>query len=341
MSSNQKNILAFLFIAFVWSVVSLAYGQKPTGCPEGESQQQLIFDSRKMSADVEGDSLLGHSYPENDTLYAITPRGTCAGKRPIPHDQYSDKTLPLHPQTDSLPGFKPGELISLVLYHHESRQYLEVEMDVAPCVTPGRYDEPPFRVCGGPIVWEENFFGVIYNIYTPQAIPVELVSFDVRADGADALLRWETASETNNAGYRVMADGEEVGFVEAQGAGTYQFRHKEAYGVTSYRLVQVDLDGTETVYGPVELNNTMPEPFIAEAPYPNPARGQAQMQVKVKQGRAVEVSVFNILGRVVEREEITKTQQIRIGRGNLPSGKYFIVLRSKEKVERFSLVMVR
>lgn len=36
-------------------------------------------------------------------------------------------------------------------------------------------------------------------------LPVELVSFEAQVDGSDVLLRWQTASETNNAGFEIQS----------------------------------------------------------------------------------------------------------------------------------------
>ncbi|MEM1127306.1 MAG: hypothetical protein AAGI71_11695, partial [Bacteroidota bacterium] len=74
----------------------------------------------------------------------------------------------------------------------------------------------------------------IDEVTLDASLPVELVSFDVLADQRDAILRWQTASETVNAGFDVehQAPGRDafqaVAFVEGNGTTTeahfYQHR---------------------------------------------------------------------------------------------------------------------
>ena len=90
-------------------------------------------------------------------------------------------------------------------------------------------------------------------------VPVSLISFDISAAGSAAELTWATASERDNAGFRVEVsrDGErfgEVGYVA--GAGTLDQRrdYRFAYRATApgrhyFRLAQTDFDGQVT-YSP-------------------------------------------------------------------------------------------
>lgn len=92
---------------------------------------------------------------------------------------------------------------------------------------------------------------------TSQPLPVELVSFTAEALGADALLKWATASEKNNDRFEVeaSADGRSfrrIGQVPGHGSSTQPHTYQltdaaiARYGasVVYYRLRQVDADGT-------------------------------------------------------------------------------------------------
>ncbi|MDX1440231.1 MAG: hypothetical protein R3284_10040, partial [Rubricoccaceae bacterium] len=83
-------------------------------------------------------------------------------------------------------------------------------------------------------------------------VPVELTSFDAQVSGDDVVLSWETASETNNAGFEVQLkqgnDWQVLGFVEGNGttteAQTYSYRAEDMdVGTHTFRLKQIDYDG--------------------------------------------------------------------------------------------------
>jgi hypothetical protein len=84
-------------------------------------------------------------------------------------------------------------------------------------------------------------------------VPVELSSFTANVNGTDVNLTWSTATETNNNGFEVQRkSGEEfvtIGFVRGNGTTTeiqnYSYTDsKLSVGSYSYRLKQVDFDGT-------------------------------------------------------------------------------------------------
>jgi len=137
-------------------------------------------------------------------------------------------------------------------------------------------------------------------------LPVTLVSFTAQAQGADALLRWTTASEKNNDRFEVESspDGrtfQRIGLVPGHGTSTQSHAYQlvdpaiARYGVSLvyYRLRQVDVDGTAT-YSPVR---TVAVPLAAGlALFPNPTRAAATL-LGAAPGAAV--VVYDAVGRQV------------------------------------------
>lgn len=93
-------------------------------------------------------------------------------------------------------------------------------------------------------------------------LPVEMESFSIIADGLAAILRWTTASETNNAGFAVEHRKgnawHDICFVEGHGttarSHTYGARIEHLTpGRHQFRLRQVDYDGRITLSAEVEV----------------------------------------------------------------------------------------
>ncbi|MDX1408512.1 MAG: proprotein convertase P-domain-containing protein, partial [Saprospiraceae bacterium] len=140
------------------------------------------------------------------------------------------------------------------------------------------------------------------------AIPVELISFEATINGQDVTLNWETASETNNAGFEVqMQDGENwtvLGFVDGHGttteAQTYSYT-AEGVGVGThvFRLKQIDYDGQFEYHGNVEVTVETPGTHVLSNAYPNPFNPQSQFTLAVAQDQLVTAELYNALGQRV------------------------------------------
>ena len=167
-------------------------------------------------------------------------------------------------------------------------------------------------VAGGQEVFDGDN-ATLWTIGTLEAnnatLPVELASFGATADGGAVVLRWATASETNNAGFHVehRAAGDAAwtdgGFVPGAGTTTEArsyTRRVEGLGAGrhTFRLRQVDFDGTPTYSAEVEASVAMLEAVRLEAG-PNPFRDRVSVRFAVREAQRVAVEVFDALGRRV------------------------------------------
>ncbi|MEM6337471.1 MAG: T9SS type A sorting domain-containing protein, partial [Bacteroidota bacterium] len=178
------------------------------------------------------------------------------------------------------------------------------------------------------------------------ALPVELAAFDAVSDGPDVVLSWQTASETNNAGFAVeqkldvagergaSSEWTEVGFVEGAGTvespRTYGFRVSDLpAGTHRFRLKQVDFDGAFE-YSPIVEATVVPA-GASLAVYPQPAVGSAMVRLELPRRQRVEVQVYDLLGRVVETLHTGEAEGVlRLDAGSgLPAGVYVIRAESE------------
>lgn len=86
-------------------------------------------------------------------------------------------------------------------------------------------------------------------------LPIELIDFTVQCNGHSAELRWTTASETNNESFTIEKGFDGLEFIElntipgainSNSTLNYSFLDENASGLTYYRLMQTDIDGTIT-----------------------------------------------------------------------------------------------
>ena len=177
-------------------------------------------------------------------------------------------------------------------------------------------------------------------------LPVELTAFGAVRSGGDVLLKWQTATETNNAGYEVQhktnAAFQKIGYVEGMGTTTegqaYSYRCTElAPGRHVFRLKQVDFDGASAYSAEVEVFVELPGAYELTAAYPNPFNPQAQFTLAVQQAQVVQVALYDLLGRRVQTLyngvlEANESHSFTINGAGLSSGLYLIQVQG----ERFS-----
>jgi len=192
------------------------------------------------------------------------------------------------------------------------------------------------------LVVSTGFFSEFVFASDTNPLPVELMSFSgIEAEGG-VRLTWRTASETHNAGFHVErkhsgADWDEIGYVAGSGTTSesrvYRFNDAsppfKASSLT-YRLRQVDLDGSVQHSEPISVTITPPERTNLLAPYPNPSRGHVQIRYSLPESSPVRLAMYDALGRQVRLietgEQSAGNHEITISASRLASGIYFLRL---------------
>jgi hypothetical protein len=188
-------------------------------------------------------------------------------------------------------------------------------------------------------------------------LPVELAGFNVRASDNDAVLTWQTLSETDNDRFDVQlasrgSQFRTVGTVRGAGTTTemqrYQFRVPSLDpGVHQFRLRQVDIDGTATLSDTRTLSIGTDAPFTMMKRTANPvSMGQtATMSFIVKENEPVRVELFNVLGQRVQTISTGSVSpgaetMVRIPTDDLASGQYFVRMTGSSftQTERLSVI---
>lgn len=224
---------------------------------------------------------------------------------------------------------------------------------------PGVTGLAPFAVLGtslfvgGTGIWRNEL---------SSALPIQLASFEIQHCGTMAIrLTWSTASEISNYGFEVQrsTDGKSYASISGSfvpGHGTTNLSHTYSYvdadptGTASYRLKQIDLDGTVKYSNPVQVSTATfvdeqkPVVFGLEQNYPNPFNPSTTIQYGLAGRSQVTLTVFNTLGQVAEILQDGVQQagyyQVIFDGSNLASGLYFYRLRANDVVQTRKLLLL-
>jgi hypothetical protein len=201
-----------------------------------------------------------------------------------------------------------------------------------------------------------DFADGVYIYDISDFVPVELVSFTSSVDINNVNLNWITSSEKNNMGFeihrKIQNDDEwkMIGFVEGKGTtteiNTYAFTDTDLSPAHySYRLKQIDFDGTFEYSQVIEVGVGNPEKFSLSQNYPNPFNPNTTIKFSIAKESDVILSVFNLLGERVKelKNEVMKPgyYEIEFDASNLASGIYFYSIKASEFIEIKKMILLK
>lgn len=176
---------------------------------------------------------------------------------------------------------------------------------------------------------------------TTGVVPVELTSFTANNNNGTVVLNWSTATEINNQGFEIQRSSgngfQSVGFVNGFGTTTkvknYTYLDKNLDpGIYTYRLKQVDFDGTVDYSSAVNVEIIAPTKFELDQNFPNPFNPSTKISFGLASDSKVKISVYNLLGEQVAllfNNDLTAgNHSITFNAKNLNSGVYFYKLEA-------------
>jgi hypothetical protein len=172
--------------------------------------------------------------------------------------------------------------------------------------------------------------------------PVSLIDFNVYAHNGKTMLIWSTASEQNNAWFEIERSTDQRNYVtigKVKGIGNsisvvdYSYEDKESiYGISYYRLRQVDYDGAYT-YSSVK--SVQPEKKNSLRLYPNPilTDGVANLEFILMNEEDILLSITDVFGNVLFSSSFRGKEGLNsVEYGHtLSSGIYFLTLYSSQE----------
>jgi hypothetical protein len=186
-------------------------------------------------------------------------------------------------------------------------------------------------------------------------IPVELSSFTAAVNNNNVELKWNTATETNNQGFdveRKTGNGsfEKIGFVAGFGTTTepkaYSYSDVNVNATEyTYRLKQVDFDGSYEYSNEVNVVVELPIEYALEQNYPNPFNPSTTIKYSIPEDGFVKLAVYNMLGEqvasLIESNQKAGRYEISFNAENLASGVYIYRLESANYTASKKLMLLR
>ncbi len=167
--------------------------------------------------------------------------------------------------------------------------------------------------------------------------PVELLDFTAVKQGQGALLNWSTSLEINSSHFVVekSTDGisfSAIGNVKAAGnsSNLLHYSFTDPYitsGVTYYRLVQYDLDGTAH-YSEIR---TVTKEGTGVQVVPNPNNGTFVVILDHASDVKTKINVVNALGQLVYESGESTASLRNVDISNLASGVYYLQVSSYDE----------
>jgi len=198
----------------------------------------------------------------------------------------------------------------------------------------------PGDITTGNLAYNPDFStlsGGVFHSSPPSALPVELTSFTASTNAKAVMLKWNTATELNNFGFSIERKSAntnfvKIGFVHGSGNSStpkeYSFADNTvSAGKYSYRLKQIDNDGSYKYSKIVEVNIGSPAAFALDQNYPNPFNPNTTIGYALPASSNVKLIIYNSLGQevqiLVNDFEAAGIHKVNFNALNLTSGMYF------------------
>ncbi len=192
--------------------------------------------------------------------------------------------------------------------------------------------------------------GVTDAICNGIVLPIELSYFTAELkQELYTEINWSTASENNNAYFRVMklsegdSNWKEIETVDGSGTTTETMYYRSVdknvqMGITYYRLIQVNYDGQETYTDVVSVNRKGEGDALSL--YPNPSYQHSTLVINnLKKSDGV-ISICDLKGNVIYQENtIGESNYKLIPTDNLTSGVYIVCVTQLGQTQNLKLVI--
>jgi len=192
--------------------------------------------------------------------------------------------------------------------------------------------------------------------------PVELVAFSITLNNNIVVLNWKTATEINNYGFEVErkilsqvqsdeSNWVKIGFVEGHGYSNspneyYYADNEKLFELSvSYRLKQIDTDGTFKYSRAIELKSSVMQKYSLAQNYPNPFNPTTNITYTIPQSSYVTLKIYYVLGNeicsLVNGYQDLGSYHVRFDASKLSDGIYFYRLNAGNFSQIKKMILIK
>jgi hypothetical protein len=199
-----------------------------------------------------------------------------------------------------------------------------------------------------------------FGVGSDGALPVELSSFIASVSGNKVQLRWQTATEIDNYGFEIEKaintetdsplSWEKIAFIAGHGNSNspkdYSFTDNNLpTGTYSYRLKQIDNDGSYEYSNSVEVDIEIPKEFALMQNYPNPFNPVTNINYTIPVDSKVMLVIYSISGEkvaeLVNESQTAGNYSIPFNASHLASGTYVYRLIANDFVQTKKMLLIK
>lgn len=202
--------------------------------------------------------------------------------------------------------------------------------------------------------FNDGDFFALANSSTITPLPIELLNFNAKYNGADVLIDWSTASELNNEKFIIERAGDDLRFepiITQPGAGNsntilfyIDIDENPLNGLSYYRLKQVDYDGSFEYSDPVSVYIELDNSDVAFNIFPNPNQNRVLnifMEGQNQTRENIKIDIVDMTGK--KMFDTTMSPEIQSNTIQLPermtAGIYLVHFSNKELDKTYKLVI--
>jgi len=225
----------------------------------------------------------------------------------------------------------------------------------SPCIGKGvrLYNQCTSDFWGNPIAANAV---IDIGAYQLSTLPVEIISFNATYLQNAVVLKWSTATESNNSGFDIerSQDGLEwnqLGFIQGSGTSNstknYMFTDKtiSTSGKYQYRLKQIDNDGSVKYSGLTEVTAVLAGKYELSQNYPNPFNPSTLIKYQIPAAGSVSIKIFNSIGEemavLVNEVKLAGSYEVNFKSGTLSSGIYYCRFQSGDFVQVKKITLMK
>lgn len=169
-----------------------------------------------------------------------------------------------------------------------------------------------------------------------------------KTKGETNRLFWRIDELHNIAKYDILKSKDNISFeslvtIRNNYSPSQKIIDKSPFAKTYYRIRTTTTDGSVYFSNTLTLENkSNTSSFKIESIYPNPAQDNFSFDFKLnKRGAKVSLSVYNIVGELVDYKELESSQTVMMNSHGYSNGLYTIVLSNQEEKQAYKLIIQR